>query len=73
MAGSYRTFLLRLVGFSVDVLVGGAIFMQIEKDKDGNVARLAFDDSLHQWIKTYNMSKENITTLLQDYYSVRDS
>ena len=46
--------------------------MQIEKDKDENVAKLTFEDSLHQWIKTYNMSRENITALLQDYDSVRE-
>ena len=41
--------------------------MQIEKGEDDNIAKLTFEDSLGQWIKTYNISRENITKLLQDY------
>lgn len=41
--------------------------MQIEKDKDDNTAKLTFEDFLGQWTKTYNISRENITKLLQDY------
>lgn len=72
MAVAYKTPLLRLVGFSVYVLIGGAVFMQIEKDKDDNVAKLTFEESLRRWIKTYNMSRENITKLLQHYDKAKE-
>ena len=41
--------------------------MQIEKGKDDTTVKLTFEDSLGQWIETYNISRENITKLLQDY------
>ena len=67
MEASNKKSLLRLLGFSIYVLIGGAVFMQIEKGKDENAAKLTFDDKVRKWMKIYNMSEENITQLLHDY------
>ena len=74
MEASYKKSLSRLLGFSIYVLIGGAVFMQIEKEKDDNAAKLTFKDYVRRWIKIYNMSEENITQLLHDYQrSARES
>lgn len=73
MARASKTLLTRLIGFLVYILIGGAIFMEIEKDNDKDAATHTFEDLRSQWIKKYNLSKENITKLLQDYDDMREN
>ena len=69
-----KTCLFRVVGFLVFILIGGAIFMQIEKDKNSSSAKqYTLEDLQRHWIKKYNLSRENITTLIQDYENTRES
>ena len=63
-----KTILWRLFHFSIYVVIGGVAFMQIEKLEDDNSTEMAtFEDSLGQWVKNYNISRENITALVQEY------
>ena len=71
MANASRTLLTRLVGFVVYILIGGAIFMEIERDNDKRATTHAFEDLRGKWIQKYNLSKEVITELLQDYNEMR--
>lgn len=69
-----KTCLFRVVGFLVFILIGGAIFMQIENDKKNSAAKkYTFQDLQRHWLKNYNLSRENITTMLQDYENTRES
>ena len=47
--------------------------MQIEQDKDEDVATHTFEELRRQWIKKYNLSQENITKLLQDYDNMKQN
>ena len=62
-----------MIGFLVYVLIGGAIFMQIEKDSDTNAAMHSLEELERQWIKRYNLSEENIRKLLRDYDKIREN
>ena len=69
-----KTCLFRMVGFLVYILIGGAIFMQIEKrDSDTDAATHSLEELERQWIKKYNLSEENISKLLQDYDKIREN
>ena len=67
-----KKLLLRLTGFSIYVLIGGVVFMQIEKEEDQNAAEQT-DDFLLKWMKTYNISRENVTNMLQDFRSLKEN
>ena len=71
MASASRTLLTRLIGFVVYILIGGAIFMAIEKDNDKHATTHTFEDLRSKWIQKYNLSKEIITEVLQDYDDMR--
>ena len=58
-----KTLLVRLIGFSIYVLIGGVVFMQIEKEEDQNAAEQTLDDFLLKWMKTCNISRENVTNI----------
>lgn len=47
--------------------------MQIEKDKGKDAATYTFEELQRQWVKKYNLSRENITELLQDYDNMREN
>ncbi|KAL9966251.1 hypothetical protein ACROYT_G024299 [Oculina patagonica] len=47
--------------------------MQIEKNKDKEAATHTFEELQRQWAKEYNLSKENITKMIQDYDNVREN
>ena len=47
--------------------------MQIEKEKERNSATQTLEDLQSHWIKTYNLSRENITKLLNDYDEMKES
>ena len=66
-----KTCLFRVVGFLVFILIGAAIFTQIEKGKDKDAA--TFEDLQRQWTKEYNLSRASITKLLQDYDNMREN
>ena len=68
-----KTCLFRMVCFSVYILIGGAVFMQIEKDSDTDAATHSREELKRQWIKEYNLSEENISKLLQDYDKIREN
>ena len=68
-----KKLLLRLIGFSIYALIGGAVFMQIEKEEDQNAAEQTLDDLLLKWMKTYNISRENVTNMLQDFQSLKEN
>ena len=72
MAADSKTFLLRLVKFLVYVLIGAAIFMLIESDEDKNSSTRTVEDLQGQWITRYNLSRENITKMLQDYDRMKE-
>lgn len=63
----------RVVGLLVYVLIGGAIFMQIEKETGRNSKSQTLEDFLRRWSNTYNLSQENITNLLKDYDDTREN
>lgn len=63
----------RVVGLFVYVLIGGAIFMQIEKETGRNSKSQTLEDFLRRWSNTYNLSQENITNLLKDYDDTREN
>lgn len=63
----------RVVGLLVYVLIGGAIFMQIEKETGRNSKSQTLEDFLRRWSNTYNLSQENITNLLKDYDDAREN
>lgn len=71
--GDRKTCLFRVVGFLVYIIIGGAIFMQIEKDNDKDAATHSLEELERQWIKKYNLSRENISKLLQDYDKMREN
>lgn len=71
MASASKTLLIRLIGFVVYILIGGAIFMEIEKDNDKDATTNTFEDLRSKWIQKYNLSREIITELLQDYDEMR--
>ena len=62
-----------MAGFLVYILIGGAIFMQIEKDSDTDDVTHSLEELERQWIKKYNLSEENISKLLQDYDKIREN
>lgn len=68
-----RKLLLRLIGFSIYVLIGGAVFMQIEKEEDQNAAEQTLDDVLLKWMKICNISRENVTNMLHDFRSLKEN
>ena len=68
-----KTCLYRMAGFLVYIIIGGAIFMQIEKETDTDAATHRLEELERQWIKKYNLSKENISKMLQDYDEIRDN
>ena len=41
--------------------------MEIEKENDKDATTHTFEDLKSKWIQTYNLSKEIITELLQDF------
>lgn len=63
----------RVVGLFFYVLIGGAIFMQIEKETGRNSKSQTLEDFLRRWSNTYNLSQENITNLLKDYDDTREN
>ena len=67
MASASKTLATRLIGFLVYILIGGAIFMEIEKENDKDATTQTFEDLRSKWIQKYNLSKEIITELLQDF------
>ena len=73
MATNSKTLLKRLVGFLAYILIGAAILMQIEKDKDKGTSMHTFEELKSQWIKKYNLTREIITELLEDYDRVREN
>lgn len=71
MASASRTLLTRLIGFVVYVLIGGAIFMKIEKDNDKHATTHTSENLRSKWIQKYNLSTEIINEVLQDYDEMR--
>ena len=47
--------------------------MQIEKDSDKDAATHSLEELERQWIKTYNLSRENISKMLQDFDKIREN
>ena len=45
--------------------------MEIEKDNGKDATTRTFEDLRSKWIQKYNLSRENITELLQDYDEMR--
>ena len=45
--------------------------MEIEKDSDKHATTHTFENLRSKWIQKYNLSKEIITELLQDYNEMR--
>ena len=68
-----KKLLVRLISFSIYVLIGGVVFMQIEKEEDQNAAEQTLDDFLLKWMKTCNISRENVTNMLQDFQSLKEN
>ena len=47
--------------------------MQIEKETDSDAATHRLDELERQWIIKYNLSKENISKMLQDYDKIKEN
>ena len=45
--------------------------MEIEKDSDKDATSHSFEDLRRKWIQKYNLSREIISELLQDYDGMR--
>ena len=46
--------------------------MLIESNEDKNSSTRTFEDLQSQWITRYNLSRENITKILQDYDRIKE-
>lgn len=73
MEAPLKKSILRLIGFSIYVLIGGAVFMQIEKGEDQSAAEQTLNDFLLKWMKTYNISRENVRNILRDFQSLKEN
>lgn len=71
MASTSRTLLTRVISFVVYILIGGAIFMEIEKDNDKHATTHTFEDLRSKWLQKYNLSRDIIAELLEDYNEMR--
>ena len=47
--------------------------MQIEEESDTDADTHRLEELERQWIKKYNLSKENISEMLQDYDKIREN
>ena len=47
--------------------------MQIEKENGQDAATYTLEELERQWIKKYNLSRENISKMLQDYDKIGES